>query len=140
MPTYRSDQAAVHVTVDGVTLDTKPWDSFAGGDITANTVNYLPGGMQPAIDLGGVPQRSDITVEREWSDALIGVYKQLDQLCGRAAGRIPVTTLDANGVPVAGSTSTYTGTLKGVARPGYDSSTSGLAKMQLVFACNGSLS
>lgn len=139
MPVYRSDQAAVHVTVTGVALDNIVWDTFAGGDNTASSTNYPPGGMQPSIELGGVPTRSPITVTRAWSDALIGVYKALDQASGRTPGAISITTLDATGRPV-GVTTTYTGVLLTVTRPGYDHATSAAGMLQLVFGMNESIS
>ena len=128
---YRSDQAAPHCTVAGVQIDNLLWDSMEGGDATAETVQYPPGGMAPTVDLGGIAKRSDLVITREWSDTLIGIYKQLDAGTGKARVTASYSNLDANGVIVPGSTITYTGTLKGVMRPNYQAGTAELAKLQL---------
>jgi hypothetical protein len=127
------------VAVTGVTLDTISWDKLEGGDPTAETSNYLPGGMEPSIELGGLPKRSDLVVHRIWSDTLVAVYKQLDNGVGRLPGAVTYTVLDANRNPLPGSTISYTGILKAVARPGYDSSTSTEALLSLTFGLNGSI-
>ena len=132
---YRSDQAAIHVTVAGVPLDNVVWDTMEGGDNVAEDVAYLPGGMAPQINLGGLPKRGDITVTRIWSDALVRVYKQLDQASGQAGVTVTYTVLDASGQST-GSSVTYTGVLKSVTRPNYDSNTSSEAKLQLVIGAN----
>lgn len=136
---YRTDNARIQVSVTGIVLDSVSWDMMDGGEIVAETTNYNPGGMEPAVELGGLSKRSDMTVERIWSDALIAVYKQLDNACGETAGSIGYTVL-AKGVTVPGSAVTYTGVLKGVARPGYNSSSSAEAKLVLTFGLNRNLS
>lgn len=136
---YRSDQAAVHLQVDGVALDNVVWDTMEGGDASSDGVNYLPGGMVPSVELGGIPKRSDLTLTRVWSDALWQVFKALDNACGRAGAKASYTQLDRSGQVVPGSTITYTGIVKSVARPNYDSNTSGEAKIQVVIGLNGSI-
>jgi hypothetical protein len=136
---YRSDQSRIQVQVAGVQMDSVSWDVMDGGDITAESVNYLPGGMAPAVELGGIPKRGDLTVARIWSDAMIAVYKALDDVSGRAACTVTYVVLDANGNTVPNATFTYTGVLKSVNRPNYDSSTSSEAKIQLVIGCNRSI-
>lgn len=138
MPQYfRTDQARIQVNVTGVPLDNVSWDVMQGGDNVAPSTNYPPGGMQPSVELGGIPKRNPLTVERIWSDTLISAYKALDA----GAGKLPVTAsytvLDHNGTPVAGSTITYTGVLLEAARPDYDSSSSGEAKLKLTIGLNG---
>lgn len=138
IPTYyRSDQGRIQVQVAGVALDNTSWDTMAGGDNAATTSPYMPGGMQPVIELGGVPVRSDLTITRIWSDTLINVYKQLDNGVGNLTVTASYTVLDANKNPVANSTITYTGVLKSVARPDYDSSTTTAAKLTLTVGLNG---
>jgi len=138
MPTYyRSDQGRIQVSVTGVPLDNVSWDVMQGGDNVAPSTNYLPGGMQPPVELGGMPRRNPMTVERLWSDALIQVYKQLDSGAGRLATTASYTVLDASGNPVPGSTITYTGVLLEAARPDYDSSSNSEAKLRLTIGLNG---
>jgi len=140
MPTfYRTDNGRVQVQVQGIVLDSISWDMMDGGDIVAETTNYNPGGMEPAIELGGQAKRSDMTVERIWSDALIAVFKQLDNACGETPITIGYTVL-SKGVAVPNSGITYTGVLKSVARPGYNSSSSAEAKLVLTAGLNRNIS
>lgn len=137
MPTYlRSDSARVQVTVSGVTLPSDSWSKMEGGDNVAETTQLNPGGMAPAVALGGLPKRSDMTVERPWSDALIGAFKALDQATGAATVTATYTNLDANKNPIPGSGVTYTGVLKQVTRPNYDASSSTAATLAIVFEAN----
>jgi hypothetical protein len=117
---YRANQAAIHLSVDGVALDNVVWDKFEGGDKQAGSTAYAPGGMLPVIELGDTPKRSPITLNRGWSDALIRAYKGLDASTGRKSAKVSVTTLNGDGVPT-GETVTYSGIVGAVTRPGYDS-------------------
>lgn len=136
---YRSDNGRVQVSVPGVALDTTSWDAASGGDVTASSTNYSPGGMQPSIALGGIPTRSNMTVERIWSDFLIGIFRDLDAACGESPITISYTVL-RNGIAVPGSTISYTGVLTGVQRPNYDSSSAAEAKLQLTADLNRTIS
>jgi len=138
MPQYRADQHLVHLSVTGVPLDNIQWDTFSGGDLQAADVSYPPGGMLPVVNLGGTPTRSDITLTRAWSDALISVFKKLDASTGRGAATIPVQTLDANGSPT-GATITYSGVVKSVARPDYDHKGNDTAMLTVVIGANASI-
>jgi hypothetical protein len=138
MPQYfRTDQARIQVSIAGVSLDNVSWDKMEGGDNVAPSTNYPPGGMQPSVELGGVPKRNPVTVERIWSDTLIAAYKAMDN----GAGKLPVTAsytvLDRNGNPVPGSTISYTGVLLETARPNYDSSSSSEAMLKITVGLNG---
>lgn len=135
MPTFREDQARIQVSVAGVTMDSAPWTTFQGGDAEAQNVNTRPGGMQPAIELGGPINRSDVTVERLYSDVTHGWYPQLDAVCGKASMWASYTPLDANGNPV-GATITYTGILKTVTRPNADANATGAQHLSLVMGAN----
>jgi len=138
MPTlYRSDQARIQVQVAGVQLDNVSWDKLDGGDNVAPSTQHLPGGMQPAIEMGGIARRNQMTVERAWSDLLIGAYRALDNGSGRLRTTVTYTVLDANANPVAGSTLTYTGVVLETRRPGYDSSSSSPAMLVLTIGLDG---
>jgi hypothetical protein len=95
--------------------------------------------MLPAVELGGLPKRSNLMVERAWTDALILAYKALDNGAGKLNGTIIYTVLDKNRVPIDGSTMTYTGVLLECKRPGYDSQSANVAMLQLTFGLNASL-
>lgn len=137
MPTYfRSDTARVQVTVAGISLPSDSWSKMEGGENAAETSQLLPGGMAPAVALGGLAKRTDLTVHRPWSDVMAGAYKALDQAVGAATVTASYVVLDNNKQPVANASVTYTGILKSVTRPNYDSSSSTEALLQLVFECN----
>lgn len=137
MPTYfRSDQARIQVNIPGINLPSDSWSKMEGGDNVAETSQLLPGGMAPAIAQGGLSKRSDVVVHRPWSDTMVALFKQLDQSTGSARGTQTYTVLDANKNPVPGSSVTYSGVLKSVTRPNYDSSSSGEALLQLAFECD----
>lgn len=137
MPLYfRSDTARIQVTVAGITMPADSWSKMDGGDNVAETSQLLPGGMAPAVALGGLAKRSDLTAERPWSDALVAIYKQLDQAAGSAEVSATYTVLGGDKKPIAGSSVTYTGILKSVARPGYDASQSQDAMLQIAVELN----
>jgi hypothetical protein len=138
MPTYfRTDQARIQVAVVGVTLDSVSWDKMEGGDNEAPSTPKLLGGMANQIEMGGLPKRSVLTVERTWSDTLIAVYKALDNGSGQLRATASYTVLDASGNPVSGSTISYTGVLLKTERPNYDSESNAPAMLKLTLGLNG---
>lgn len=139
MPYLREDQAAIHVGVAGVALDNSAWAAFEGGDAEAQNVNTRPGGMQPAVELGGPVNRTDVTVKRLYSDQMHALLYQLDALTGKASMWASYTPLDANGNPM-GDTITITGILKQTMRPNYEANTVGAQFLTLVMACNQQMS
>lgn len=136
MKYYRSDQAQISVTVEGVAIDNVSWDSMEGGENEVEGLDILPGGMAPQIALGGIPKRKPVTIQRVWSDTLIGVYKALDAVAGNAAVTASYTVLGTNKKP-AFSPITYTGVLGTVTRPNYKAGTSEEAFLQLMVHLNG---
>ena len=58
----RTNQYRVLVAIDGEDWGT--FDTFAGGEVSAEEVKYLPGGMEPEISLGGVTRTGNVTVTR----------------------------------------------------------------------------
>lgn len=136
MPLYRSDQGHISVQVAGVSIDSASWDSFEGGDLTVESQNYNPGGMQPAVSMGGRRSRSAATVKRVWSDALIAAYVALDNAAGIAAVTCSYQALASDRKTPIGTPITYTGTLGNVTRPNYDSMSSTPAQLQLTIDLN----
>jgi hypothetical protein len=136
MPQLREDQAAIHVTVTGSSLDKNVWASMDGGDIEATDTKTRPGGMGDEVNLGGPPSRSDCTVERQYTnDVLHPLIAQLEALGGNAAMKVSWTPLDGDGNP-NGSTYSITGVLKGIKKPKWDANTSGTAFLTLTMGCN----
>src|SRR5215831_14962811 len=58
----RKDQYDVRVKVDGVPLGT--WDVLTGGETDSDELTYKPGGMAPAVSLGGTVTVGQVIVSR----------------------------------------------------------------------------
>lgn len=145
MPTYyRSDQARIFVAFPAnpeIKLDSISWDVMQGGDTNAQSVNYLPGNMQPAVSMGGPVKRQPMTVERVWSDTLIAAFKAMDNATGRAPVNITYAVNDAKGNAVPSSSIAYTGVLDSVLRPDYDSNSGGTeARLKITVDLNRAIS
>jgi len=138
MAYYRSDQALVHVAVQGVKLDNEPWDVFEGGERKSAGLKVYPGGMREQVELGGTPEREPVKVQRKWSDALIGVFKELDAVVGEAPAEVSITTLNDAKQPV-GSPIVYKGILLGVTRPHYKAGPSEEILLELTIGTHGAL-
>jgi hypothetical protein len=138
MPTYyRSNQAEVHVELTGIGLDKESWDMMEGGDPVAEETVVFPGGEAPQVALGGLAKWSPITVERAWSEALAGLYKQI----ANSVGSTPMTVSYIqrfNGKPT-GVVDTYTGVLTSAERPKYKATESVDAFLKLTMGVNGSV-
>lgn len=126
--------------VAGVTIDNNSWESFEGADITPEMQNYNPGGMAPAIALGGLRKRSTATIKRIWSDAMIGAFQALDAAAGIANVTCSFQTLAADHKTPVGNPITYTGVLGSVTRPTYDSVTSAPAFLTITVDMNEAIS
>lgn len=137
---YRTDQAAIHVKLSAITIDDESWDVLDGGDNVAQNKIVHPGGMQPMVSLGGVPIRSEITVERAWSDVLIAAYKALDAAAGGEPIEVGYIQLNGPGRP-QGTIFGYTGVLLSASRPNYKAGESNQdAMLKLTIGPNGPLS
>jgi hypothetical protein len=140
MKIFRSDQVAIHVAVTGVPLDGESWDMLEGADLDAEELIVFPGAMQDQVALGGVAKRSPITVERLWSEPMIGVKKALDRAVVVAAAVIvSYTVLGPEGAST-GYVETYTGVASGCSRPNYKAGTSEEAKLKLKVSPHGAVS
>lgn len=133
---YRSDQAAIHVKFAAVTIDDESWDMLDGGDNIAPNKVIHPGGMQPMVSLGGVPIRSEITVERNWSDVLFPVFKELDAGAGNEPVEVGYVVLNGPG-RAQGTIFAYSGVLLGVSRPNYKGGESPDAMLKLTIGPHG---
>lgn len=140
MAIYAANQWRIQVNVDGVKLDSVSWDKASGGDIVAENQTYNPGGMGPQITTGGIRKRNDITVDRVWSDALIGKFIKLDNAAGIAATTVSLTPIKSDKKTSASHPIVYTGVLKQVTRPPSDSSSSTLESLSLVVSLNETIS
>jgi hypothetical protein len=134
---FTSNMGRVAVSVPGVTIDSKSWDKFEGAERSADTQNYPAGGMVPSIATGGVTKRGPATISRAWDDTLISSYLALEAAINSAVS-VSLTPL-SNAVTVAAgkpSGFNYTGVLKSVSRPNYDSTSSSIAMLEIVCELN----
>jgi|SRR5581483_172257 len=129
-------QALIKAGVNQVALPSVfSWTSLEGGDVEAQTVNTLPGGMQPAVALGGPAKRNAVTVKRPYDTTTDNVIVQLENQVGKSGAWVSFTLLDAEGNPGA-HTETITGVLKQVLRPNFDANGSAVAYLSLVIDPN----
>ena len=133
---YKSNQALIHVSVTGVSLDKESWDMLEGSDPVADSNPAFPGGMADQVELGGLPKWSTGTVERLWSETLAAAYKELTGAAGSAPIEVSYVQLGANKAGT-GTVFTYTGVLLGVERPKYKANESTEAYLKLTFGPNG---
>lgn len=119
MATYlRDDQTSLTIVLNGVPYT--GWDSYSGGDLTANTVKYrtLDAGE---IDLGGPGTRADATVGIQMSDVVVAQWvPAFEAANGSGKVSINVKFLDANGAVIAQRG--RSGVVKGVKTPDMDRS------------------
>lgn len=133
----REDQFLIHAGVNGVSFPpVHSWQSKEGGDLQSEAVVTHPGGMSPAITLGGPNKRTDCTVKRVYTDTMQGFIQPLEQVCGNARMWVSYTPLDTNKVPIPNSTITITGILKEVQVPPANSNTAAEAVLGLVMSCD----
>lgn len=135
MKIFRSDQVAIHVTVEGVALDNESWDVFEGGEVKVDNLAVFPGGMLPQRALGGIPKWEPVTIDRLWSDTLIGLYKELANKAGNTGMEASYTVLEPNGVATP-QVFSYKGVLLDVTRPNYKAGTSEEAMLKLTMGLN----
>lgn len=121
MALYRESQGSIIVAVTGLTLPTDSWATLSGGDATASSNKTRPGGMGLQEELGGQVTISDMTVTRQWSDALIVVFHDLFSAAGNTAASVTFTPLNRDKT-FAGQTSfIWSGVLLSVSPPPVDS-------------------
>jgi hypothetical protein len=141
MPQLRADQAAVYVTVnDPATganiLDNLVWASMDGGDMQATDTKTRPGAMGDELNLGGPRTRTDCTVTRQYTnDVLHPIVRNLERVCGNAAGGVAWKPLDGDGNP-DGANHGISGKLKEVMVSKRDANATEAIFLTLVFGCN----
>jgi hypothetical protein len=136
---FRSDMASIQLSVSGVTVDNVAWDTFEGGDIEPEMQNFNPGGMAPAVSMGGLRKRSMITLTRNWDSTLRGAYLGLDGAAGIAPATVTISTLQADGTR-EGNPRVYTGVLGKVTPPKFESTSSAPAMLSVEIDCNEDMS
>lgn len=130
-----SQQSLITVTVDGRSLGA--FDTFSGGEPSADVSKHRPGGMGQERAYGGLPTFGDVTVGRVLErERDIELYRSLLPRYGRAVVTISKQPLDENGAPW-GRPFTYTGKLSGATDPDSDSNDSAPSVWQMTATITG---
>jgi len=133
----RNNQITVSVTYRGETRDLGIFDTWEGGNVTADNTKHRRGGMGKQVAVGGRVTIEDVTVSRDYDlDRDHQHAHWLSTAVGR--GRVTATKLylddDANvfGVPIV-----ITGILIGYNQPNADSDSSDVAMFEIVINPDG---
>ena len=136
MAMYRESQGAILVTVNGVSLPTNSWATLAGGDAVASSNKTRPGGMGKSTELGGQVVRTDATVTRQWSDALIAVFYDLDTSAGFTPASVSFTPMNRNKTLTGQPSFIWNGILLTVTPPPVSAETDTAAILSIVIGLN----
>lgn len=133
----RSDQYAVSVSIDSVDLGV--WDHMTGGDVQSEENQYRPGGMAPAIALGGIVTLSEMKVNRLYNLSRDHpLVPWLASRVGRGHCTIVKQPLDVDG-NVFGRPVVYTGVLRMLNLPDADSKAGDAAIIELTITPSGTI-
>lgn len=111
----RNDQYANTVTVDGEPLGI--FDTLSGGEADSEESLYNPGGMAPAVSLGGRQTVGSVTLGRLYRlERDHDIVRRLLPRRGKADVTVSRQPLDVDGNPY-GAPFVYTGTLKTITFP-----------------------
>jgi hypothetical protein len=127
----------IDVTIAGETRQLGIFDTWEGGNVTADSTKYRPGNMGPQMALGGNPEIDDITCVRYY-DQLRDSPNDTWLASGVGGARCAVKkqTLDPDG-NAYGTAYNITGTLVGFQHPEHDSNSADFALLTLVIAPTG---
>lgn len=130
----REDQYSVTVTVDGI--DYGVWDGMTGGEIDSEEAKYKPGGLSPQVALGGTREVSNITASRLYQfDRDHSRINQLIARVGKGKATVARQPLDVDG-NTFGKPTVYTGILKQVTPPDFDSESGDVGKIEIEISTN----
>lgn len=140
--TRRVDQAyvVVSVTYRGETRDLGAFNTWDGGEATADDTKVRRGGTRTQKALGGPRSIGNVTVGRDYD--LARDHNNIHWLYG-AVGAARVTAqkwfTDDNDNPY-GRPMIYTGVLIGSTPPGHDIDSADVAVLELEVSCDGDIS
>lgn len=125
----------ITLVVDGRPLGV--FDTFSGGEPSAEVQKSRPGGMGGERSHAALPTFGDVTVGRELDQQRdLELYRSLINRTGRAPVSASKQLLDENGAPV-GRPLPYTGRLSGMTDPESDSNSNDLSMWQMTFVITG---
>lgn len=137
----RADTYSVNVRVQhpvsGAMINYGVFDKMTGGDLSASSTSYRPGGMQPPISLGGQKTTAAVTVSRLYRLARDhDVIQQLLDGVGKSDMVVTRQPLDIDG-NTYGKPLVWTGTLDSVKVPDVDSESSAAGLLELGMVVDG---
>jgi hypothetical protein len=116
---FRTDQAAIGVTVAGLSLPNESWDVLEGRQRMVEGKTVMPGGQQPQRALGGIAKRGPATLKKLYTTGMLLVVKELEEVAGY--GLITITySVKVSAKEPAVFTETYTGVVGNVELANYD--------------------
>ena len=141
----RADTFQVTVQVEDVRsvnrgmLNLGTWDKRGGGQLDSEEMRYNPGGMQPAVSLGGRKNVENVTVSRLYR--IVRDHNELLQRLYNGVGRAKMVVsqqpLDISGDGTGIRPIVWRGTLKRVTPPEHDSESSDAALIELEMTVEG---
>lgn len=133
----RSTEIKVSVRYREKTLDLGIWDTWEGGNVTADNTKHRRGGMGPQVAVGGPKTIEDVTISRDYDVTRDHNNAHwLSSVVGRARVTASKSWLDENdkafGRPIV-----ITGVLIGYNNPPSDSDSGDIAMVSLVINPDG---
>lgn len=129
-------QWAVSLTVAGTPVQ-EVFDSWEGGDTTAEIEAYAGGGMAVAESLVSTPVTSEITISRAWrGDRDAAIERWLRARIGHPVV-VSKQALKPDRTPVPGGLTTYRGKIAGVTTPTHDSMGRSVVRFAVTIAPDG---
>ena len=135
----RNNRITASVTFNGETRNLGIFDTWEGGNVTADNTKHRRGGMGPQVAVGGPVTIEDVTVSRDYDLERDHQHAHwLSTAVGR--GRITATKqyLDDDGNSF-GDVIVITGILIGYNQPAADSDSSDVAMVELVINPDGAV-
>jgi hypothetical protein len=133
----RQEQADIRFQCDGVNYgDGNSWFSLTGGDLTAAGAKTRPGAMGNEVELGGFATRSDVTIETQNSDIMVGQHAALESKIGKGSCRVSVQYIDNYGNAISGKSWTIKGKLKSAHLPEVHTENAAVGMFTVVVGCD----
>lgn len=124
------------VSIDGL----GNWEKFSGGEATASAVKYFPGGAVKPVQVGGVTNYSDITIERTWNGKTDqALLHKLRAAVGLGLYQIQKKAVDARKRTISGVNAEVWPNclLTGVTAPETENGSEDLGVLSLTFSTTG---
>lgn len=135
----RNNYITCTVTYRGETRDFGVFDTWEGGNVTADNTKHRRGGMGPQVAVGGPVTIEDVTVSRDYDLSRDHQHAHwLSTAVGRGRATATKIYLDDDG-NAFGPPIVITGILIGYNQPASDSDSSDVAMFELVINPDGAV-